>query len=530
MGWFLEKFDAEVSSFLVTEKVFKRFMSSAEGGGAPDMVAIRAARTNLRYHLKYIGWLLAERNWLAGSRMTYADLAAAAQLSSMDFLGNVPWDEDETARTWYSRVKSRPASARSWPTNCRHHTAGALRRPRFLRGDSSGLREERVEQGRRAALLPREHAKLGFSAFGITSPAAVPELGARLRAWLASGEHGDMIWMARDPERRASPRALWEEVRSIVMLGLDAPPASSPLEALTRRDTALIASYARRRDYHDVIKGRLKELAQALVSSAEAEVKVFVDTAPVMEKPLAAAAGLGWQGKHTVLLSRELGSWLLLGAIFTTAELPIDEPGADHCGSCRRCLDICPTKAFPAPYRLDARRCIAYLTIEHKGAIPREFREAIGNRVFGCDDCLAVCPWNKYAKASQDMRMAERGELNGPALGRVRASRRRGFPQALRRHADQAHGSRSLYSQCAHRHRQFGKARACVRGRALARRPLPSGARHGGLGCLAPHAQGSVRRARRSATEVTKPTRRCLRNSIALKRKPRDHTEGQVRA
>jgi epoxyqueuosine reductase len=267
--------------------------------------------------------------------------------------------------------------------------------------------------------LAARAAKLGFSAFGITSPAAVPELGARLRAWLASGEQGDMIWMARDPERRASPRALWEEVRSIVMLGLDAPPASSPLEALTRRDTALIASYARRRDYHDVIKGRLKELAQALVSLAEAEVKVFVDTAPVMEKPLAAAAGLGWQGKHTVLLSRELGSWLLLGAIFTTAELPIDESGADHCGSCRRCLDICPTKAFPAPYRLDARRCIAYLTIEHKGAIPREFREAIGNRVFGCDDCLAVCPWNKYAKASQDMRMAERGELNQRPLGEL---------------------------------------------------------------------------------------------------------------
>jgi epoxyqueuosine reductase len=261
--------------------------------------------------------------------------------------------------------------------------------------------------------------KLGFSAFGVTSPSAVPELGGRLRAWLASGEHGDMIWMTRDPGRRASPRALWGEVRSIIMLGLDAPPGSSPLEALSKRDTGLIATYARRRDYHDVIKGRLKELAQALVSLAGAQVKVFVDTAPVMEKPLAAAAGLGWQGKHTVLLSRELGSWLLLGAIFTTAELPIDEPGTDHCGSCRRCLDICPTKAFPAPYRLDARRCIAYLTIEHKGTIQRELREAIGNRVFGCDDCLAICPWNKYAKASHDMRMAERGELNERALGEL---------------------------------------------------------------------------------------------------------------
>ncbi len=267
----------------------------------------------------------------------------------------------------------------------------------------------------RAALAARAK-KLGFSAFGITSPAAVPELGQRLREWLAAGEHGDMIWMAQEPERRASPRALWGEMRSIIMLGLDAPPASSPLEGLAQREAGLIATYARRRDYHDVIKGRLKELAQALVSLAGAEVKVFVDTAPVMEKPLAAAAGLGWQGKHTVLLSRELGSWLLLGAIFTTAELPVDAPGADHCGSCRRCLDICPTKAFPAPYRLDARRCIAYLTIEHKGTIPREFREAIGNRIFGCDDCLAVCPWNKYAKASHDMRMAEREELSDRPL------------------------------------------------------------------------------------------------------------------
>ena len=267
--------------------------------------------------------------------------------------------------------------------------------------------------------LAERAAKLGFSAFGVASPRAVPELGARLRAWLAAGEHGDMIWMAREPKRRESPRALWEEVRSIIMLGLDAPPASNPLRALAKRDAGLIATYARRRDYHDVIKGRLKELAQTLVSLAGAEVKVFVDTAPVMEKPLAAAAGLGWQGKHTVLLSREKGSWLLLGAIFTTVELPPDTPGADHCGACRRCLDICPTKAFPAPYRLDARRCIAYLTIEHKGTIPREFREAIGNRVFGCDDCIAICPWNKYAKASSDARLAERGQLNERPLAEL---------------------------------------------------------------------------------------------------------------
>ncbi|MFI5014756.1 MAG: tRNA epoxyqueuosine(34) reductase QueG [Hyphomicrobiales bacterium] len=257
---------------------------------------------------------------------------------------------------------------------------------------------------------------LGFSAFGVTSPAASPELGERLDAWLAAGEHGSMAWMARQAGRRAAPKALWGEVRSIIMLGLDTPPGSEPLASLGKRDAGVIATYARRRDYHDVIKGRLKELAQLLVGLAGGEVKVFVDTAPVMEKPLAAAAGLGWQGKHTVLLSRELGSWLLLGAIFTTAELPLDTAGADHCGTCRRCLDICPTKAFPAPYRLDARRCIAYLTIEHKGPIPREFREAIGNRVFGCDDCLAVCPWNKYAKASHDARMAERDDLTDRPL------------------------------------------------------------------------------------------------------------------
>ncbi|MBV8184951.1 MAG: tRNA epoxyqueuosine(34) reductase QueG [Hyphomicrobiales bacterium] len=264
--------------------------------------------------------------------------------------------------------------------------------------------------------LAARAANLGFSAFGVTSPAAIPQLDTKLRAWLASGEHGDMIWMEREPERRASPHTLWGEVRSIIMLGLDAPATTSPLDALAKRDAGLIATYARRRDYHDVIKGRLKTLAQALVALAGAEVKVFVDTAPVMEKPLAAAAGLGWQGKHTVLLSRERGTWLLLGAIFTTAELPVDVSGVDHCGSCRRCLDICPTRAFPAPYRLDARRCIAYLTIEHKGTIPGEFREAIGNRIFGCDDCLAVCPWNKYAQASQDMRMAERAELSQPPL------------------------------------------------------------------------------------------------------------------
>jgi epoxyqueuosine reductase len=266
------------------------------------------------------------------------------------------------------------------------------------------------------ARLAERARELGFNAFGVTSPRAAPELRERLEAWLEAGFQGSMGWMVREPARRASPLELWSETRSIIMLGLEAPPVSDPLAALARRDTGIVAAYARRRDYHEAIKGRLKEIARLLVTLAGGEVKVFVDTAPVMEKPLAAAAGLGWQGKHSVLLSREAGSWMLIGAIFTSTELPPDAPGADHCGSCRRCLDICPTNAFPAPYVLDAARCIAYLTIEHKGTIATEFREAMGNRVFGCDDCLAVCPWNKYAKASQDARIAERGEITDRPL------------------------------------------------------------------------------------------------------------------
>ena len=218
--------------------------------------------------------------------------------------------------------------------------------------------------------------------------------------------------MAVTPERRATPAGLWPEVRSVVMLGLSYAPERNPLEALEDRETAALAAYATRRDYHDVIKGRLKELAGFLAAKAGADVKVFVDTAPGMEKALAAASGLGWTGKHSVIVSREHGSWLLLGAIFTTAELPPDEPEAQRCGSCTRCLDICPTAAFPRPYVLDAGRCIAYLTIEHKGHIAAEFREAIGNRVFGCDDCLAVCPWNKFAGAARDARLAMRDDLS----------------------------------------------------------------------------------------------------------------------
>jgi epoxyqueuosine reductase len=225
-----------------------------------------------------------------------------------------------------------------------------------------------------------------------------------------------MAWMADTVGRRGEPSALWPEVRSVVLLGLNYGPEGDPLATLAQKDRATISVYARNRDYHDVVKGKLKQVAGFLAARAGADVKVFVDTAPVMEKPLAEAAGLGWQGKHTVLVSRDFGNWLFLGAIFTSAELPIDEPERDHCGSCRRCLDACPTNAFAAPYQLDARRCISYLTIEHKGHIPAELRPAMGNRIFGCDDCLAVCPWNKYARLGREARLQQRGDLSAPRL------------------------------------------------------------------------------------------------------------------
>ena len=250
-------------------------------------------------------------------------------------------------------------------------------------------------------------------------PEAIGQAGDDLAAFLASGFHGDMAWLQDTAARRADPRSLWPDTRSIVMLGMSYAPAADPLASLAKRDRATISVYARCRDYHDVIKGRLKQVAGYFAALSGAKVKVFVDTAPVMEKPLAAAAGLGWQGKHTALVSREHGSWLFLGAIFTDAELPADAPEPDHCGSCRRCLDICPTAAFPAPYRLDARRCVSYLTIEHKGPIPRSLRAGIGNRIFGCDDCLAVCPWNKFAQVGREAKLAARADLDALPLAEL---------------------------------------------------------------------------------------------------------------
>jgi epoxyqueuosine reductase len=241
----------------------------------------------------------------------------------------------------------------------------------------------------------------------------------RLREFLAAGAHGDMAWMATNADRRGDPHALWPDARSVVMLGLNYGPADDPLAILKQRTRGGISVYAGGDDYHELIKPRLKALGRWLIEKAGGDIKVFVDTAPVMEKPLAAAAGLGWQGKHTNLVSRQLGSWLFLGAIFTTLDLPPDVPEADHCGHCRACLDVCPTAAFPAPYRLDARRCISYLTIEHKGPIPRALRPLIGNRIYGCDDCLAVCPWNKFAQAGHEAKLAAREALRAPLLAEL---------------------------------------------------------------------------------------------------------------
>ncbi|MGB3722559.1 MAG: tRNA epoxyqueuosine(34) reductase QueG [Pacificimonas sp.] len=265
--------------------------------------------------------------------------------------------------------------------------------------------------------LRQEVEAQGFSTFGVCAADAVPEAGKRLRAWLDAGMNGGMIWMEEKAARRESPRALWPEVQSVIMLGMSYAPALDPLRHADAPDIGVMSVYAHGGDYHDVVKKRLKAVARWLVAQApDSELKVFVDTAPVMEKPLAAAAGLGWQGKHTNVVSTKEGSWLFLGAIYTTLDLTPDAPHADRCGSCTACQTACPTDAFPEPYRLDARRCISYLTIEHAGPIPHEFRRAMGNRIYGCDDCLAVCPWNKFAQASREMTFAPRPAMVRPRL------------------------------------------------------------------------------------------------------------------
>ncbi len=268
---------------------------------------------------------------------------------------------------------------------------------------------------------------LGFDAVGFAAASLGPEARERLGAFLAAGHHGDMGWLAERTEQRSHPQALWPEARSVVSLGVSYAPDGDPLAAVGQRGRGNVSVYARHRDYHDMVKGMLKHLAQHIAARHGAAVKVFTDTAPVMEKPLAQRAGLGWQGKHTNLVSRTHGSWLFLGEIYTTLDLPPDAPHADRCGSCSRCMAACPTDAFPAPYRLDATRCIAYLTIEHAGPIPLELRPAMGNRVYGCDDCLAACPWNRFAAATRHAKLRAREDLAAPDLARLAALDDAGF-------------------------------------------------------------------------------------------------------
>jgi epoxyqueuosine reductase len=269
--------------------------------------------------------------------------------------------------------------------------------------------------------LKAEAARLGFVACGVTRAVDEPLPGDRLMEWLGEGAHGSMGWMEARADWRRSPRALWPEVKSVVALGMSYAPPENPIRLAAEPETARISVYAQGQDYHDVVKKALKALARWLVAEAGGALKVFVDTAPVMEKPLAMAAGLGWQGKHTNLVSRTHGSWLFLGEIYTTLALPADPPHADRCGSCTRCLDVCPTGAFPAPYQLDATRCISYLTIEHDGPIPHALRPKLGNRIYGCDDCLAVCPWNRFARATRHAKLAARADLVAPSLAELAA-------------------------------------------------------------------------------------------------------------
>ncbi len=280
---------------------------------------------------------------------------------------------------------------------------------------NTGLKERLADQARAE----------GFVAMGVCAPDAAADAGARLTDWLAAGHHGQMAWMADRAEWRTDPRAMWPEVRSVVMLADSYAPECDPLAVLGRPDKGAISVYAQGRDYHDLVKKRLKRLARWLVAEGGGGVKVFVDTAPVMEKPLAQAAGLGWQGKHTNLLGRDFGNWVFLGAIFTTLDLPRDIAETGHCGTCTACLDICPTRAFPAPHMLDARRCISYLTIEHRGPVDAELRPLLGNRIYGCDDCLAVCPWNKFAAAAQEAGYASR--VGAPPLATLAALDDAGF-------------------------------------------------------------------------------------------------------
>ncbi len=349
-------------------------------------------------------------------------------------------------------------------------------------GGATGTRRSRLtDRALREALIARARAE-GFDVVGIAAPDALQGVPERLRAFLEAGHHASMTWMAARAEERGDPRSLWPEVRSVVMLGLNYGPDSDPLGTLAQKSCGAISVYARGDDYHDVVKKKLKAVGQWLGVASGLELKVFVDTAPVMEKPLAEAAGLGWQGKHTNLVSRQLGSWLFLGSIFTAAALEPDRPDRDHCGSCRACLDACPTRAFPAPYRLDAARCISYLTIEHKGPIAVEFREAIGNRIYGCDDCLAVCPWNKFAAAAREQRLAARESLVAPALSELSRLDDAAFRTMFARNPVKRIGRSRFIRNVLVGDRQFERRDARGGRCAADRRRRPRGPRHGNLG------------------------------------------------
>jgi epoxyqueuosine reductase len=323
---------------------------------------------------------------------------------------------------------ARGAAADDAPPRARATEPHAASSPAPLRSDHDATQPRQSASRPDPAAFIRDKAlALGFDAIGFCRAELGPEARERLGAFLAAGQHGDMGWLAERADQRSQPRALWAEARSVIALGLSYAPDSDPLATLSQPDRGNVSVYARHRDYHDIVKGMLKHLAQFVVSRFGPGVKVFVDTAPVMEKPLAERAGIGWQGKHTNLVSRVHGSWLFLGEIYTTLEIPPDEPHADRCGTCTRCLSVCPTAAFPAPYRLDATRCISYLTIEHAGPIPHELRPLMGNRIYGCDDCLAVCPWNRFAHATPHPKLRAREELTAPRLAALAALDDPGF-------------------------------------------------------------------------------------------------------
>ena len=339
---------------------------------------------------------------------------------------------------------------------------------RFSTSDTSTLRAKLTEKAR----------ALGFDAIGFTPAETGAQTAARLAQFVDAERHGTMDWMRETLERRAHPRSLWPEARTAIVVALNYGPEDDPLATTRRPEAGTVSVYARGRDYHDIVKGRLKELAQAVVKLTDgAEVKVFVDTAPLMEKPLAMSAGIGWQGKHTNLVSRSFGSWLFLGVVLSAAEIAPDTPTGDVCGSCRACLDACPTGAFPAPYQIDARRCVSYLTIEHKGHIDADLRPGIGNRIYGCDDCLAVCPWNKFAQSGREAKLKARDDLAAPALDDLAGLDDAGF--------------RALFSGSPIK--RVGRASVAGARAGGAGRRLAAGAGDGRVGVPAPDGRGRLR-------------------------------------